>query len=86
MFSPKPSNIFSPEGGCSEGLDAFRFFFKYHIIISQNILVRLSDVTVRVHCRILWFVVAQSVSCLKEELHYSYCRYYCCIFMSMYVW
>ena len=30
MFPPKikPLDIFSPEGGCSEGLDAFRFFFK----------------------------------------------------------
>ena len=26
MFPPKPSDIFSPEGGCSAGLDAFRFF------------------------------------------------------------
>ena len=27
MLPPtKPSDIFSPEGGCSEGLDAFRFF------------------------------------------------------------
>ena len=28
MFPPKSSDIFSPEGGCSEGLDAFRFFLK----------------------------------------------------------
>ena len=26
MFPTKPLDIFSPEGGCSEGLDAFRFF------------------------------------------------------------
>ena len=26
MFPPKPLDIFSPEGGYSEGLDAFRFF------------------------------------------------------------
>ena len=26
MFPPKLFDIFSPEGGCSEGLDAFRFF------------------------------------------------------------
>ena len=26
LFRPKPSDIFSPGGGCSEGLDAFRFF------------------------------------------------------------
>ena len=26
MFPPKPLEIFSPEGGCSEDLDAFRFF------------------------------------------------------------
>ena len=26
----KPSDIFPPEGGCSEGLDAFRFFFKIY--------------------------------------------------------
>ena len=26
MFPPKPVDIFSPEGGCSEGLDASRFF------------------------------------------------------------
>ena len=28
MFPPKPLDIFSPEGGCLEGLDAFRFFLK----------------------------------------------------------
>ena len=28
MFPPKPSYMFSPVGGCSEGLDAFRFFLK----------------------------------------------------------
>ena len=28
MFPPKPSDIFSPEGGYLEGLDAFRFFLK----------------------------------------------------------
>ena len=27
MFPPKPFDIFSFEIGCSEGLDAFRFFF-----------------------------------------------------------
>ena len=26
MFPPKPLDIFTPEGGCSEGLDAPRFF------------------------------------------------------------
>ena len=26
IFPPKPSDIFSPAGGWSEGLDAFRFF------------------------------------------------------------
>ena len=26
MFPPKPLGICSPEGGCSKGLDAFRFF------------------------------------------------------------
>ena len=26
MFPPKPLYIVPPEGGCSEGLDAFRFF------------------------------------------------------------
>ena len=28
MFPPKSADNFPPEGGCSEGLDAFRFFFK----------------------------------------------------------
>ena len=31
MFPPKPLDIFSPEGGCSEGLDAFRFFLKIRV-------------------------------------------------------
>ena len=26
MFPPKALDIFPPEGGCSKGLDAFRFF------------------------------------------------------------
>ena len=28
MFPPKPSDIFPPEGGRSEGLDALRFFLE----------------------------------------------------------
>ena len=28
MFPPKHFDNFPPEGGCSEGLDAFRYFFK----------------------------------------------------------
>ena len=31
MFPRKPLGIFSPEGECSEGLDAFRFFLKNKI-------------------------------------------------------
>ena len=31
MFPPKPSDMFSPEGGCSEGLDAFRFFLNNNV-------------------------------------------------------
>ena len=26
MFPPKPLDVFSPEGGCSEGLDVFKCF------------------------------------------------------------
>ena len=37
MFPPKPSDIFSPEGGCSECLDAFIFFL--------NTCVKLTIVT-----------------------------------------
>ena len=36
MFLHKPLDIFSPKGGCSEGLDAFRFFFKNTIRFSSN--------------------------------------------------
>ena len=32
MFPPKTSDIFSPEGGCSEVLDPFRFFTKTPIL------------------------------------------------------
>ena len=31
MSPPKPLDIFSPEGGCSEGLDAFRFFLNTQV-------------------------------------------------------
>ena len=31
MFLPKPLDIFSPEGGCSEGLDVFRLFLNYNV-------------------------------------------------------
>ena len=30
MFPPKSYDNFSPESGCSEGLDAFRFFLNTH--------------------------------------------------------
>ena len=30
MFPPKPSDIFSPKGGCSEGLGTLRFFLWLH--------------------------------------------------------
>ena len=32
MFLPKPLDIFHPEGRCSEGLDAFRFFLNTIIV------------------------------------------------------
>ena len=31
MFPPEPLDIVSLEGGCSGGLDAFRFFLNYNI-------------------------------------------------------
>ena len=34
MIEPKRFDIFSPlTGGCSEGLDAFRFFSKYPLVL-----------------------------------------------------
>ena len=33
IFLPKPLDIFSPEGGCSEGLDAFRFFLNDPMVL-----------------------------------------------------
>ena len=36
MFPPKPLDIFSPQGGCSEGLDAFRLFLKTEDTISLD--------------------------------------------------
>ena len=47
MFSPRSFDSFSPEGGCSEDLDAFRFFLKhrktasiviYYTILYSNLL------------------------------------------------
>ena len=40
MFPPKPLDIFSPEGGCSEGLDAFIFFFKTHSMAIPPLLLQ----------------------------------------------
>ena len=37
MIPPKRYDIFPPDWGCSEGLDAFRFFFQYcigHLLLS----------------------------------------------------
>ena len=34
MFPPKYFDNFSPEGGCSKGLDAFRIFLKHGSIVS----------------------------------------------------
>ena len=31
MFPPKRFDIFPLTGGCSEGLDAFRYFFKQYL-------------------------------------------------------
>ena len=33
MFLPKPLDNSTPEGGCSEGLDAFRFFLNKSFIV-----------------------------------------------------
>ena len=41
MFPPKPSDIFSPESGCSEGLDAFRFFLNNNYPTILILLTRL---------------------------------------------
>ena len=38
MIPPKRFDIFPLTGGCSEGLDAFRFFFKYPNPIPNPIL------------------------------------------------
>ena len=38
-FPPKPLDIFSPEGGYSEGLDAFRFFLKHSTTRRSDILL-----------------------------------------------
>ena len=43
MFPPKPLDIFFPEGGCSEGLDAFRFFFKKMSLRQSTTPVAPSD-------------------------------------------
>ena len=38
MIPPKRFDLFPPlAGGCSEGLDAFRFFFKYFYLIHQAV-------------------------------------------------
>ena len=37
MFPPKSLDIFSPEGECSEGLDAFRIFLNTVRFSSNNI-------------------------------------------------
>ena len=43
MFPPKPSDIFSPEGECSEGLDAFRLFFKNIFMAFKRVPVTLGQ-------------------------------------------
>ena len=45
MFPPKPLDIFSPEGGCSEGLDAFRFFLKYLCVLDVRLVNAPAGVT-----------------------------------------
>ena len=40
MFLPKPLDIFPPEGGCSEGLAAFRFFSNNNNILRKKKLFR----------------------------------------------
>ena len=41
MFPPKPLDIFSPEGGYSEGLDAFRFFLNCCKVPGSTVLIVL---------------------------------------------
>ena len=47
MISPKRFDIFSPCVGCSEGLDAFRFFFKQLLTVLRVYLGKLLCNTVQ---------------------------------------
>ena len=41
MFSPKYFDNFSPEGGCSEGLNAFKFFLNIYITVLPRIAISI---------------------------------------------
>ena len=52
MFPPtKPLDIFPPEGGCSEGLDAFRFFV-------NNCIYSLCNSILLPPCVMVYYIVS----------------------------
>ena len=57
MFPPKPSDSFPPEGGCSEGLDAFRF-----LLNTIDDVLSISCTRLRVRERCAWNYHCSSVN------------------------
>ena len=51
MFQPKPLDIFTTGGGCSEGLDAFRFFLN---TTSDGRAPKLDGCIRAIVCGLLW--------------------------------
>ena len=53
MFPPKHLDMFPPEGGCSEGLDAFRFFLNYYLcflgLSTLSYIINYADFHIVVH-------------------------------------
>ena len=50
MVPPKRFDIFSPlTGGCSDGLDAFRFFFKQLVWFDSSIIDIISTILVTMY-------------------------------------
>ena len=48
MFPPKSFDNFPPEAGCSEGLDAFRFFFS--VTLEKDCTASARRIQVRATC------------------------------------
>ena len=75
MIPPKRFDIFPPTGGCSEGLDAFRFFFT-QCPFSLIFLRTFSTVAASLSF-VLYYLVGMAINVVSVQYIYVIEQFFC---------